>query len=177
MDKFQVATLASSILLGGATLASYVPLVKQQVTNKHDYWLGFPKECRIVFYVLQVLAAVGFVTFVVSYLRDGNFTQGLFSYHPAIVPIIVTIMLAACFAWGLAVVAYMNRKTASAGKWLKWVCVVALVVTAVCAMLLLAGNAESESPKWYALLGLLCFALVTVLGDGVAWNARFILNY
>lgn len=174
MDKFQVATLASSILLGGATLASYVPLVKQQVTNKHDYWLGFPKGCKIVFYVFQVLAAVGFVAFVVSYLRDGNFTQGLFSYHPAVVPTIVTIMLAACFAWGLAVVAYMNKKTR---KWLKWVCVVALVITAVCAMLLLAGTVESESPKWYVLLGLLCFALVTVLGDAVAWNARFILKF
>ena len=51
-----------------------------------------------------------------------------------------------------------------------------LIVTALCSILLLAGQLESQEPSWYATLGLLLFCLVTVLGDGVGWNARFLVR-
>lgn len=174
MQPPQLAVLVLTILLGLGTLGSYVPLVIDQVKGKYDYWLQFPKSSRIVFYVFQALAAVGFLTFFINYMIEPvDDKQGLLSYTPWVTPLILGILLLSCLIWGISVVQYMrNRST-----WLKWVAVTSLVVTAIGALLLLAGYAETKEPKWYVLLGLLLFSIVTVLADGVMWNARFILSY
>ena len=52
--------------------------------------------------------------------------------------------------------------------------VASLVCTAIASILLLAGSIESDQPKWYIVLGLILLSIVTVLGDGVVWNANYI---
>ena len=52
-----------------------------------------------------------------------------------------------------------------------------LVVTAICSILLVAGTVECKVAKWYALAGILCFSLTTVLADAVGWQASYILQH
>ena len=60
-------------------------------------------------------------------------------------------------------------------KWSKvWTSLV-LIFTAISTLLLLAGEAETNAP-WYRILGLMLFAITTVLIDAVMWNAKFILK-
>jgi uncharacterized protein YhhL (DUF1145 family) len=49
-----------------------------------------------------------------------------------------------------------------------------LVITAICAILLLAGAVEEKDSKWYKVLGTLLFGITVILSDGIAWNAKFI---
>ena len=173
LTSSQIATTAVAALLGLGTLGSYVPLITDQVKGTYDYWLGFPQSNRTMFYVFQVFAAAGFLTFFADYLKSAPAEQGLLSHSPAIVPVVVGVLLAACLIWGIGIVQYMRAPS----SWLKWMVAGSLVITGLCSILLLAGYAETKEPKWYVLLGLLLFSIVTVLADGVMWNARFILNY
>ena len=57
-----------------------------------------------------------------------------------------------------------------------WLVILSLITTAIASILLLAGTIEEqkEDIKWYKVLGMLSLCLVTVLGDGVIWNANYI---
>jgi len=167
MDTSQKVTLSVAVVLGLGVLASYVPVVRDY--RNHDYWVGFSKDTVRVYYALQVLAAAGFLTFLFSYCLGESAQEGLLK-HPAVAPTLTAVLLLAAIGWGLAIYAYFQRPSAA----LKAVVSLCLVVTAVCSILLLAGYVESDSSNWYATLGLLLFCVVTVLADGVAWNARFI---
>ena len=56
--------------------------------------------------------------------------------------------------------------------------VISLILTAAASIWLLAGAIEEDDNnfKFYRVLGLLCLCIVTVLGDGVIWNANYILK-
>tara|TARA_B110000858_G_C17423565_1_gene302209 strand:- start:297 stop:503 length:207 start_codon:yes stop_codon:yes gene_type:complete len=49
-----------------------------------------------------------------------------------------------------------------------------LVIVGLSTILLLAGEAEAQAP-WHRILGLMLFAITTVLIDPVMWNSKFIL--
>jgi len=51
-----------------------------------------------------------------------------------------------------------------------------LILTAIASVLLLAGSVEEEDVQWYRVLGLLFLCITTVLGDGVIWNANYIIK-
>ena len=61
---------------------------------------------------------------------------------------------------------------------INWLVVLSLITTAFASILLLAGTIEEEKEdiKWYKVLGMLSLCLVTVLADGVLWNANYIKN-
>lgn len=169
----QKATLAIACVLGAAVLGSYVPIVKDQLSKRYDHWLGLPNDTRYMFYALQLLAAVGFVTFILYYcMKKDEPVHGLFSYNKAIVPSLVGILLLAAVGWSVGSVLHSNRPSVGSTALVSG----SLVVTALCSLLLLAGQFEDQDPVWYVSLGLLLFCLVTVLGDGVGWNARFLMQ-
>jgi hypothetical protein len=51
-----------------------------------------------------------------------------------------------------------------------------LILTAIASILLLAGSIEEEDVQWYRVMGLLFLCITTVLGDGVIWNANYIIK-
>lgn len=173
MHAEQKATLAVTCVLGAAVLGSYVPIAKDQVTKRFDHWLGIPNGTRYMFYALQLLAAVGFVTFILHYCTNTTeYQQGLFSYGKAVVPSLVGVLLLSSIGWSIGTVQHMRNPSKATAALVSG----SLIVTALCSLLLLAGQLETQDPAWYASLGLLLFCLVTVLGDGVGWNARFLLQ-
>jgi hypothetical protein len=172
MNVSQKTTLALSCVLGTTVLLSYVPIAKEQIAGTHDYWVGMPVNTQRMFYALMLLAAVGFVAFVVNYASTPVPQKGLLSYSPIVVPVLVGLLLVGAIAWSVSVMYYVR----SPSTMLKVACIASLVVTAACGMLLLAGYAETTAPKWYILLGLIAFCTVVVLCDGVAWSAKLALH-
>lgn len=175
MTPEQTAIAVLTFIGGAGVLGSYVPLVMDQRAGKYDFWLGIRPDVRHMFYAFWVLAAAGFL----FYTMNAAFGEppvngaGLFSYAPGIRAGLIGVVLAASILWSVFVVAYARSEPRSTVY--KILTVACLLVVAVAALLLLAGEAE-RGASWYVILGLMLFALVPVLVDGVMWNARFILH-
>ena len=171
MRDEQIATLAIACILGTGVLGSYFPVIRDQVTKYYDHWLQIPDDTRYMFYALQLLAAVGFIVWIIHYCsKESEYKTGLFSYSKSVVPVLVTLLLVASIAGPS--VQYCAR-VPSAGTTV--LTSGSLIVTA-CAPSCFLLVSWIDNPAWYATLGLLLFCLVTVLGDGVGWNARFLLR-
>ena len=168
MNPQQVSILVLTSTLGLGVLGSYIPIVKD--FKQHDYWVGIPPALQTTFYVFWVLAALGFLWYVASHLF---FTQkddrGLFAYGAWIRPLLIGIMLIGSILWSVFVWGHFNK------QWNKGWTVLSLIVVALCTILLLAGEAEANAP-WHRILGLMCFAMTTILIDSVMWNAKFLLS-
>ena len=165
--KIYIGTIVAFLGLG--ILLSYYPIVKTQ-GKPHDYWVGMPRNTRILLHVFQILAAIGFLVYVGDLLfgRKQLPKKGIFKNQYAL-PILITGILVFSLAWSFLVVHYF--KTGN----LKIMVVLSLVLTAICSILLLAGEFENEG-KWYTVLSLIVFNVVTVLCDAIGWNSKFILN-
>lgn len=163
-----ITTLLPVTLVGGiATLASYALVIQDY--KHHDYWVGIPTAAQALFYGCWVLAALGFIWYIVSHLIwPSNDTAGLFSYGSWIRPLLLGIILACSALWSVFIWLYFNRQASKA-----WASL-AVILTGLGVILLLAGEAEAGAP-WHRMLGLLLFAVVTVLVDPIMWNAKFIL--
>ncbi len=188
MNASQVALLVATLVLGSLVVLSYVYLLK--TTKLDQLWAGVSLENRYVYYVFMILAALGFIGFVCWYCFDQPHqskqtkqthrtkqTQqlglfGLFANH-AVVPVLVSILLICSGLWSV----FLNLASQHADQpvWPVLTSMV-LVVTAVCSILLVAGTVECKVAKWYALAGILCFSLTTVLADAVGWQASYILQ-
>ncbi len=168
MDPQQIA-LVSTVGVGGlAVLASY-SLIYLDYT-KHDYWVGITQSSQHMFYAFWVLAALGFIWYIVSHVALPTPDHaGLFSYGTWIRPLIVGIVLLGSCLWSVFVWCTFNK------QWSKVWASGILVVVGLCTLLLLAGEAEAQAP-WYRIAGLMLFAMTTVLIDPVMWNAQFILH-
>ncbi len=168
MNSKQLTLLSVASVGGMAVLASYVLILKDY--KHHDYWVGIPESSKRLFYVFWFLAAIGFVWYIVSQVAfPSQDKTGLFSYGNWIRPTILGIILVCSLLWSIFVWMAFNK------KWSKmWTCVV-LVVVGLLTILLLAGEAEAQAP-WHRILGLMLFAMTTVLIDPVMWNAKFILH-
>ena len=173
MDVGQKVSLGLVGVLGLVVLLSYVPIGKEQMSGTHDYWVGFNNESRYMFYGLQIGAAIGFLVFLFTYCFNKRPSTGLFSKHISVAPILIGLLLLSSIGWSVGMM-YSVRNPQSVA--LKGVVSASLIVTAICSILLLAGYAEADNSKWYGLLGIMFFCLVTVLADGVAWNAKYILS-
>lgn len=164
MDAQQIAVLCVVLVGGMCVLSSYIPVVKDY--KNYDYWFGISKPSKTMFYVFWVLAALGFLWYVLSLLLwPLNDAKGLLSYKPWIRPLLLAAILVFSAAWSVLV----WKRVAKA-----WV-VGALVLVAVATILLLAGEAETDAP-WHRVLGLMSFAATTVLIDPIQWSAKYVLS-
>ena len=111
--------------------------------------------------LFQVLAMVGFLTAVISWIRyppkQGIIYKNLFY--------ILILFLLSASIWPIATYYKIH-----------WIVVLSLIITAISSILLLAGSIEEkkEDIKWYKVLGIIFLCIVTVLCDGVIWNANYI---
>jgi hypothetical protein len=160
------SSLWIACIFGILILGSYALILKDY--KNHDYWVGIPSSSKSMFYVFWVIAAIGFIWYILSYQLFDSKQEGLFSYKPWIRPLILSIVLFASLMWSICIYMYFNK------RWSKVWTVLTLIIVAIGTILLLAGEAESNAP-WHRILGLMGFAMTTVLIDPIMWNARFIL--
>ncbi len=169
MDTQQIAILVLTSILGPSILASYIPIYKDQKSGQYDYWLHIPTTTQYLFYAFWLLAALGFIWYILSLLiwplASG---QGLFSYGQWIRPLLLGVLLLSSLGWSLGTWMHFH-KDASKG----WASA-CLLLTAVCTILLLAGEAEAGAP-WHRILALMGFACTVVLIDPIMWNAKWLL--
>ena len=157
----------SSAVVALGVVASYVFIFID--SKKHDYWISLSSATQYALYPLWVAAAIGFLVYTISTLiKPSSATKGIFSneYVPYI---LILTFLVLSLLWSASVLVHFKFGLSSMG----WVASASLVGVAVCTMLMIAGEAESNG-AWYKLISLLFLGMVTVLVDAVAWNSRFI---
>lgn len=166
MTPNQKATLAVAILGGLGVIGSYVYLAKTQKTSyiHSPLWLNMGRQVVIPLTILQILAAMGLLAAIGTWIF-GNAPDGGIMALPAALPITLGVFLAASIAWAVLIAQGGPPKAAVSFS---------LVMAAIASILLLAGAAEEAKPRWWIVLGLVIFCSVTVLADGVVWNARYI---
>lgn len=171
MTPDQIAALVVSVVGGGVLgwaywrLARAAPAGSTYLTS--PLWLGWPRGAVIALVVLQALAAAGFLAAVLTWIFGAPPDGGVMA-RPAALPVTLAVFLLGSIAWAVLVARPAPGAGVTAGVSL------ALVATAAATVALIAGAAEEKRPRWWVLLGLLLLGAVTVLADGVAWNARWI---
>ena len=171
MIPSQIAVLSLFLVGGVAVLASYGYLIYKNRLTKQDLWFGISKPVQYVYYAVMVCAAIGFCAFTSWYcFSDSTPTRGLLS-NSWVAPILYAVILGGSALWSFAVSQPSPTSTSQTV-----VVSSSLVAVAISTILLFAGAIEAETKTWYAALGLLLFATCTVLGDGIGWNANYLLH-
>lgn len=163
-----VPSISVMAAMGPVLLASYIMLAQKYPGTSYidsSLWLGMGRPLIIALVCLQLLAAVGFLAAICTWVFAKPPVGGLLSYHKAILPVLLGVFLASSSAWAFLLLA---DKPSVAGV------SISLVVTAICTILLIAGAAEETVPRWWIVVGLMLLGLITVLGDAVVWNSRWI---
>ena len=171
MNASAISILVTTLVFGAAILGSYVPIYQDQRKGVHDYWVGMPQSTQFVFYGIWILSALGFIWYILSlFIFPDKQLQGLFSYGSWIRPTLIATLLFGSLLWSVFVLTYYRHNW----KVSKPLASISLIIVALPVLFLLAGEAENNAP-WHRILGLLLFAITTVLIDPVMWNARWIL--
>jgi hypothetical protein len=169
MDSQQIAILTSVLVLGPAVLTSYIPIFKDQTQKKYDYWLGAPKSTQIMFYIFWVIAAIGFMWYIISlFVFPITSNHGLFNYGVWIRPTLIGLLLLTSLGWSAFTWLHFHHNYSKV-----WTSI-CLILTAICTILILAGEVESKAP-WHRILGLMGLATTVVLIDSVMWNALWMM--
>lgn len=142
----------------------YIFIIKD---SKHDYlthpfWFNMNKDVVKMLSFFQLFAVIGFILTISIWIINPP-KQGIVLGNNLFYILLLFLISAAI--WPVATYYKIH-----------WLVISSLIITAISSILLLAGTIE-ENPndiKWYKVLGMLCLCLVTVLGDGVLWNANYI---
>lgn len=154
--------LPVTIIMGMMVLISYTYVFGFRVRGSywtHPFWMGIPAAAVKPLTGLQLLAAVGFIVLIISWSKHQP-EQGILK-RTGLVPVLA-VFLGSSAVWPLAVLFKVH-----------WLTVVSLLATASSTVLMLAGSIE-EKPRVHRILASLAVAIVTVLVDAVAWNAKYI---
>ena len=133
------------------------------------YWLGADRGAIIAIVGFQLLAAAGYVMWIVWItLHGGSIENSILEARIARLLLLHGFLLAS-LAWPFTAYYYMLSPTTgrailtSAPLW----------VAAGCVIVLIGGTFEAGAP-WYAVVGILMLGTVVVLADGVGWSAMAI---
>ena len=123
------------------------------------FWFGIPTIIVKFLTILQILAAIGFLIAIISWIKNppqgGIMEKYLFTN--------LLLFFVSAIIWPIAV-----------NKNIVWLTVLSLILTAISSILLLAGSIEESKPRIHIVVSLIFLCIVTVLGDAVIWNANYI---
>lgn len=156
------------VLVGGiSVIATYLivfTLLSPGNYMSHPFWVNIPISIVSVLCVFQAFAVIGFLISITEWLLRPP-SSGIMSKRFILHITLASFFLGACI-WPFA----MHAR-------LPWLTVLSLIVTAVASIILLAGSIDEQGAKWWVVLGWLFLSLVTVLGDGVIWNTKYIKTF
>jgi hypothetical protein len=142
----------------------YIFLIKDSKYDyvTHPFWFNMNVDVVRMLIFFQLFAVIGFIFTVTSWIINPP-SQGIVNGNNLFY--ILSIFLISAAIWPVATYYKIH-----------WLVIISLVITAISSIFLLAGTIEEKSHdvRWYKVLGMLCLCLVTVLGDGVLWNANYI---
>jgi hypothetical protein len=162
METLQLVVLS---LLSIVVLSSYYfYLIKDSTTGyiNHPFWFGMSPTIIKMLMVFQAFAIIGFLTTIISWIqyppKEGIMHDNNLFYT-------ISLFLISAAIWPVATQYKIH-----------FLAISSIILTAIASILLLAGTVEErkEDIKWYKILGMLLLCIVTVLVDGVLWNANYI---
>ena len=162
METSKLITLMFAGLL--VLISYYIFLIKDSKMGyiTHPFWFNLPEDVVKIIIAFQIFAVIGFLTTIISWIKNPP-TQGIMSGNNLFYVLILFLISAA--TWPI----FTYYK-------IHWAVVLSLILTAISSILLLAGTVEEKKDdiKWYKVLGMIYLCVVTVLADGVIWNANYI---
>lgn len=162
METLQLVVLS---LLSIVVLSYYYfYLIKDSTTGyiNHPFWFDMSPSIIKMLMVFQAFAIIGFLTTIISWIqyppKEGIMYGNNLFYT-------ISLFLLSAAIWPVAT----HYK-------IYFLSICSIILTAIASILLLVGTVEErkEDIKWYKVLGMLSLCLVTVLADGVLWNANYI---
>ena len=162
METLQLVVLS---LLSIVVLSSYYfYLIKDSTTGyiNHPFWFGMSPTIIKMLMVFQAFAIIGFLTTIINWIqyppKEGIMHDNNLFYT-------ISLFLISAAIWPVATQYKIH-----------FLAISSIILTAIASILLLAGTVEErkEDIKWYKILGMLLLCIVTVLVDGVLWNANYI---
>ena len=134
------------------------------------YWVGIPKSAVYAIVVLQVFAAVGYVTWMV-YVASNAPTRGILADRGRMWANLLFLVPSAVWP-------YAAHRSVLQPHSVAWAvgASVPLWIAAAGVILLVAGTFEAQYASPVPYLGILFLALVVVLADGVGWAAAAIFR-
>lgn len=173
-------TVCVLIIGGVAVLWSYYEVFKSESSGYLDsrYWMGIPRKTTATILVLQICAAAGFITFFAFVIYNqssdkGVVTKGILSRRQGHTTwIVLLVFYAVSFCWPFLTKWYLKEMNNVA----KWLTAVSLMLAAGCATLMVAGAFEAQMHPM-AVLGVIMFATVVIIVDGIGWNAVMIFGH
>lgn len=177
-----VASLIVAITGGLLVVCAYIYVFKNEREGyvNSRFWIGIPPSTASAIIPLQVIAAIGFILFVLyaTGILDTKPTTGVLSYlNGYSTTILLLIFFASSVAWPITARYYLDKKQiheANTGHLL--LVVTPLVAASISSVLFTAGAFEADMHP-VAVVGILMFSAVVVLADGVGWNAKLILSH
>lgn len=170
-----------------ASASASTALSKSNSSNDGDaytnsrFWIGISQDTAMVIWPLQLMAAAGFVVFVACLFMDARkrhgviADKGVLSYLNGGASVIIFSVFFLCsYYWPYATRDYLDGGSSSG--WDMTRTSLSLVGAAISAMLMVAGTFEAGMHPM-AICGVLAFAMVVVLADGVGWNAKLIHSH
>ena len=162
-----------TVIGGMLVLLSYYLVFRGSKRGYLDskYWLGQPKSVVKVLFILQLVSVIGFFLFMATpggWLFGDTPRGGVLGNSTVFALVLATFFIASA-SW-----AFLAKKGLDGSKIAAIGCVASLIISAICAILFVAGAVEEAKSRWYVVLGTILFAMTIVLSDGVAWNAKFI---
>lgn len=153
------------IALGICVLISYYVILAGYVREsytKHKFWLGMKKRHIQVLVFFQLLAACGFIISTTTWIVDPP-TSGIMGKTSYALPVTLGIFLITAIVWPVAT--YYK---------LHWLTVSSLLGTGAASLALLSGSIQEDNQRWWVVFGWVLLSAVTVIGDGIIWNANYI---
>jgi uncharacterized membrane protein YesL len=152
----------------GLIISYYAVFFKLYKSNSksyatHEFWFGMNETFVRILIIFQVLAAIGFITAISSWIKNPP-NSGIMSIKYVLF-VTLLIFFIGSIIWPFAV--YYKKHIIVVGS---------VVFVALSSILLLAGSIEEKNSRWYVILGLLALCLVTVLADAILWNANYIIK-
>lgn len=137
------------------------------------FWLGMPSHVVRILELFQILGLLGYVAWIVEMERQFPVTLGLFATHPWILPIVNVVLLSSSalwpfLAWKMIRVERQGASSPVRGPW-TWLACLSVWITAASTCVLCVGTLEASLSSPLAAIGILLFANMTVLLDGVGW--------
>lgn len=162
MHSFQILFLLGLSI--SVLVTYYIFLIKGNNYSylEHPFWFKIPKNVISILIFFQIFAMIGFVISIGSWLFDPP-KKGIMKDNNLFLTLVIFFVSA--ILWPISTYYKCG-----------WLVVLNLILTAIASILLLAGSIEEENIKTYRVFGLLCLCITTVLGDGIIWNANYIIK-
>lgn len=166
-----------SLFFGLVVIYSYYDVFSYEKQHyiESRFWLGLKPDSVKIIIPFQILAMIGFITFIYYCLKEETQPKkGILTYlNGNFLALLLFIFFISSTFWTYTTKFYLDKNIFSFRNAI--FPSLTLIVSAICAILMTAGAFEANMKK-EAIISVLLFSFVVVLIDGVGWNSKLLFN-